>query len=687
MNVGRRKLLAYYSVIMLMLGMVFVVLFKSNALAYNSMYGTYTTYFNKIWEDDGKEPSEYPDKITITVKLQKKNSNQNQDNEDEYDYEEARIASPSSPSKAKRMKKVKKIKSQTGPETKKITITIPKKDKNSSIPWQYVYKDFQKEYEISEIIENDKIPGYKFEWDEKPGDQWADFKVILTNTWTTGDLTIQKKVQGADASDKDKEFDFTVTLSENNITGTYGDLTFENGVAEFSLKDGESVTAEDLPINITYEVTEEPAEGYYCVKSEKSEGTIKEGVTTAIFTNGKDKEPEKPVPQEKTGDLRVSKNVTGSGDKNKDFAFRVELSDKSVNGTFGDMTFENGTAEFSLKHGESINATGLPAGITYTVTETGAAGYTVTKTGDKGTIADGITAMAEFTNYKPSGGNSGGGGGGGGSSSGGGGGTPGRPVTPVTPQTQEPQTPDETPGDVPPVPWYKLPVMGDEQFGPGFVNDSSNQVTLPEAQTETESIIPQLQELYAQNNELAGWLTVPGTGFGYPVMLSQNEPYYYQHHTFEKKLDEIGIPFMGPYCTKDSMNVLIHGHNMRDVSQFGYIWNYQYPEFQKKNPTIDFKTLTDENGSYEVMAVFFAPEYADGTQNVFWWYRYIGDMNKNQFDYFVQNAKALSLYDTGVTAEYGDKLITLETCASSKDSTRLVVVARKKAAQTATVTQ
>ena len=290
--------------------------------------------------------------------------------------------------------------------------------------------------------------------------------------------------------------------------------------------------------------------------------------------------------------------------------------------------------------------------------------------------------------HKPGGGGNSGGGGGGGSSSGGGG-TPGKPVTPVTPQTQEPQTPDETPGDVPPAPWYKLPVMGDEQFGPGFINDSSNQVTLPENQAAAnqQSIIPQLAELYAQNNELAGWLTVPGTGFGYPVMLSQNEPYYYQHHTFEKQLDEVGIPFMGPYCTKDSMNVLIHGHNMRDVSQFGYIWNYQYPEFQKKNPTIDFKTLTDENGSYEVMAVFFAPEYGEGTENVFWWYRYTGDMNRNQFDYFVQNAKALSLYDTGVTAEYGDKLITLETCASSKDSTRLVVVARKKAAQTAAVTQ
>ena len=77
------------------------------------------------------------------------------------------------------------------------------------------------------------------------------------------------------------------------------------------------------------------------------------------------------------------------------------------------------------------------------------------------------------------------------------------------------------------------------------------------------------------------------------------------------------------------------------------------------------------------MAVFFAPEYPEGTKDVFWWYRYIGDMNKEQFEYFVRNAKAASLYDTGVNAEFGDKLITLETCASSTDSTRLVVVAKK----------
>ena len=277
---------------------------------------------------------------------------------------------------------------------------------------------------------------------------------------------------------------------------------------------------------------------------------------------------------------------------------------------------------------------------------------------------------------KPSKGGRSGGGGGGGT----GGGKNINPTPSMTPEpipVPENDTPvTEVPGDVPPAPWYKLPVMGDTQFGPGFVHEEKDEVNVAESEKE-RPVIDQLKGLYEQNNDLSGWLTVPGTGFGYPVMNSPYAPYYYQHHTFMKNADEVGIPFTGPYSNAQSMNVLIHGHNMKDVSQFGYIWNYQYKSFRDKNPVIDFKTLYDDKGSYEVMAVFFAPEYPEGTKDVFWWYRYIGDMNKEQFEYFVRNAKAASLYDTGVNAEFGDKLITLETCTSSTDSTRLVVVAKK----------
>ncbi len=292
---------------------------------------------------------------------------------------------------------------------------------------------------------------------------------------------------------------------------------------------------------------------------------------------------------------------------------------------------------------------------------------------------------------------------------------------------------DNTPGYIPPHPEYnKLPVMGAEVLGPGFAGgiklpeadgrlsilteaernaaedsvsgasgtqstqgtqntQSGNEAFVNEAdgntlsginalKDEVRTVIPELAGYYAQNNDLLGWIAVPGTGAGYPVMNDPELPTYYLHHTFDREADDVGIPFTAPFCTPDSDNILIHGHNMNGKLQFGNIWNYQYPSFREKHPVIDFKTIYDSESQYEVMAIFFAPVYPEEQTGVFKWYQYAGDMNKNQFEYYVQNVKALSLYDTGVTAEYGDKLITLETCANSHDSTRLVVVARKKLA-------
>ena len=64
------------------------------------------------------------------------------------------------------------------------------------------------------------------------------------------------------------------------------------------------------------------------------------------------------------------------------------------------MTFRDGAASFSLRHGESIRAEGLPDGIRYTVSESGNEGYTVTVIGETGTIKAGETASVLFNNHK-----------------------------------------------------------------------------------------------------------------------------------------------------------------------------------------------------------------------------------------------------------------------------------------------
>ncbi len=215
-----------------------------------------------------------------------------------------------------------------------------------------------------------------------------------------GSLTVRKTVTGD--GDRNKDWNFTVELSDKTINGTLGDMTFANGVAKFTLKHGESLTATDLPAGITYTVTETEAnEGGYTTTPEGETGTIPENDTAeAKFVNDK---PTPPPPGGNFGNLTVTKTVTGEGDTSKDWNFAVTLSDTSVNGTYGDMTFTNGVATFTLKHGESSTARNLPAGVTYTVTEAeaNADGYTTTQTGETGTIPENGTAEAKFVNDKP----------------------------------------------------------------------------------------------------------------------------------------------------------------------------------------------------------------------------------------------------------------------------------------------
>lgn len=105
------------------------------------------------------------------------------------------------------------------------------------------------------------------------------------------------------------------------------------------------------------------------------------------------------------GNLSVAKTVAGNnGDTSKAFNFTVTLSDTGINGKFGEMNFANGVATFVLKHGESKTAVGLPAGITYTVTEAEADkdGYTTTSVNASGSIIKDDTAAVTFTNTRNS---------------------------------------------------------------------------------------------------------------------------------------------------------------------------------------------------------------------------------------------------------------------------------------------
>ena len=102
----------------------------------------------------------------------------------------------------------------------------------------------------------------------------------------TGSLTVSKTVEDAPA-DSEKEFSFTVTLSDNNISGTYGTMEFIDGVAAFTLKGGQSKHAAHLPAGITYTVVEDDYSSVgYTTGAFNDTGTIVAGETVeASFIN------------------------------------------------------------------------------------------------------------------------------------------------------------------------------------------------------------------------------------------------------------------------------------------------------------------------------------------------------------------------------------------------------------------
>lgn len=179
-------------------------------------------------------------------------------------------------------------------------------------------------------------------------------------------------------------------------------------------------------------------------------------------------------------------------------------------------------------------------------------------------------------------------------------------------------------------------------------------------------------ELYAQNSDFMGWIRIDGTGIDYPVMQSKDDPNFYLKHNFSKEYSRFGIPYMQENCGLSSDNIIIYGHNIKSKSMFNELTEYKDKAFYTAHKYITFDTL-NEHRTYEVIAVLKTVAYSD---RGFQYYDFVNANTEEEFDSFVEKCKALSFYDTGVTAEYGDKLLTLSTCEYSQKNGRLAVVAK-----------
>ena len=251
----------------------------------------------------------------------------------------------------------------------------------------------------------------------------------------------------------------------------------------------------------------------------------------------------------------------------------------------------------------------------------------------------------------------------------------------VAGRLDEPQTMDE----------LKIPLADEDSMDGPPIDEpvSSDEVPdvsadIPDSSQEQSPAIPEpvaianpYAEYYLANEDMAAWLTLPGTVIDYPVMWTPEDENYYLKRDFNKQKDHDGCLILDTDSSVNPLttNLIIHGHNMKSGAMFACLFDYEDQSFYEDHKQIILHT-EEKQRNYEVIAVFRSQVYKK-SDTVFKFYKFFEADTQAEFDDFYNNIKELSLYDTGVTAEYGDNFLTLSTCAYHVENGRFVVVAKE----------
>ncbi len=194
-----------------------------------------------------------------------------------------------------------------------------------------------------------------------------------------------------------------------------------------------------------------------------------------------------------------------------------------------------------------------------------------------------------------------------------------------------------------------------------------------------EGMLAKYAQLYAQNNDFAGWVTIEGFGINLPIAKGKDNEYYLKRDIY-KKYTSYGVPFFD-YRMKDLKNLhrntMVYGHNMRhDDYIFGMLENYRTIDGYAQAPVIECNTIYGDH-TWFVYAVFITNSNPKDDNGYFLPYNFI-DVSTEKFAEYIKEIDKRKLYTTGVDINENDKILTLQACVYDFDGAMIVVVAREK---------
>ncbi len=178
------------------------------------------------------------------------------------------------------------------------------------------------------------------------------------------------------------------------------------------------------------------------------------------------------------------------------------------------------------------------------------------------------------------------------------------------------------------------------------------------------------------NPDTIGWIAIPGTPISYPVMQAENNQTYLKRDSSGKK-SSAGAVFMDANNSLSTLdqNTILYAHNMgegREDEMFAPLLQYKEKEHYMAHPYIQFDTHIEPHGWWEVFAVLHL-DLRDDSFN----YLRQSFHDSQVISDWLEKAKELSLYDTGVAVCETDTVLTLSTCDRSlyRGSGRFVLLA------------
>ena len=187
---------------------------------------------------------------------------------------------------------------------------------------------------------------------------------------------------------------------------------------------------------------------------------------------------------------------------------------------------------------------------------------------------------------------------------------------------------------------------------------------LPEEALELAGL--DLEALRAVNQDVVGWIAIPGTIVSYPLVQGKDNQYYLRRN-WKKQSISSGSIFLEAESSPDltDFHTIIYGHRMRNDTMFGTVKYYSKADYWRQHPSI-YIVLDETIFRYDIFAAYEA-----SVKEIV--YR-LDIEEKHLEEKFIQYCKDHSVLDTGLTPGAGDRILTLSTCTSNLSETYRWVV-------------